>query len=254
VLAPTYIAEVAPAAMRGRLASLQQLAIVTGIFITLLADYLIAEAAGGSAENTGWLGFKAWQWMLWAKVPAALLYGVCSRIIPESPRYLVGKGRHAEAEAVLGKVSGGDVRRKIAEIRSTLGGEHKPSFSDLRGRYGLRAIVWIGIGVSMLQQLVGINVIFYYGSAMWRVVGFTEDDALKVTVITSIVNIVTTVIAMFYVDRWGRKPLLLLGSVGMATTLGILAFIFGTAEIDPQTGHPVLQGAAGMAALIAANA
>jgi len=254
VLAPTYIAEVAPAKMRGRLASLQQLAIVTGIFVALLADYLIAEATGGSADNMGWLGFKAWQWMLWAKIPAALLYGVCSKIIPESPRYLVAKGRDAEAEVVLRRVSGGDVRQQIEEIRSSFGGEHKPSFADLRGRFGLQAIVWIGVGVSMLQQLVGINVIFYYGSAMWRVVGFTEDDALKVTVITSVINIVTTLIAMRYVDRWGRKPLLLLGSVGMAITLGILAFIFGTAEIDPQTGHPVLQGAAGMAALIAANA
>jgi SP family sugar:H+ symporter-like MFS transporter len=109
------------------------------------------------------------------------------------------------------------------------------------------------MGLSLLKQLVGINVIFYYGSAMWRVVGFTEQDALRITVITGIVNIVTTLIAIRYVDRWGRKPLLLLGSIGMAVTLGILAFVFGTAEVNPQTGTPVLAGGQGMIALVAAN-
>jgi SP family sugar:H+ symporter-like MFS transporter len=85
------------------------------------------------------------------------------------------------------------------------------------------------------------------------VVGFTEESALQITVITGAVNIITTLIAIRYVDRWGRKPLLLLGSVGMAVTLGVLAFVFGTADVNPETGHPVLAGAQGMTALIAAN-
>jgi SP family sugar:H+ symporter-like MFS transporter len=109
------------------------------------------------------------------------------------------------------------------------------------------------MGLSLLQQFVGINVIFYYSSALWRVVGFTEESALQITVITGVVNIVTTLIAIRYVDKWGRKPLLLLGSVGMAVALGVLAFTFATAEVDPATGHPMLAGAQGMTALFAAN-
>jgi len=253
VLAPAYIAEVSPAAMRGRLGSLQQLAIVTGIFVALLAAYGIAQAAGGSADNEAWLGYEGWRWMFWSEIPAALLYGVCSLIIPESPRYLVAKRRDAEAEAVLRRVIGADARHKVAEIRATLDMEHKPSFADLRGRVGLLPIVWIGMALSLLQQFVGINVIFYYGSALWRVVGFAEADALKITVITGVVNIVTTLIAIRYVDRWGRKPLLLVGSLGMAITLGIMAHIFGTAALDPQTGQPVLEGGTGMLALVTAN-
>ena len=253
VIAPAYIAEVSPAYMRGRLASLQQLAIVSGIFVALLSDFGIAAAAGGSAEGTAWFGFKGWQWMFWSEIPAALLYGLFSLFIPESPRYLVAKGRDKEAAAVLEKVIGGDATHKVDEIRATLDMQHKPTFADLRGRYGLQVIVWIGIGLSILQQFVGINVIFYYGTALWRVVGFTEEDALKIAVISGIVNIVTTLIAIRYVDRWGRKPLLLLGSIGMTITLGILTYLFSTAGIDPETGFPALSGSAGMFALITAN-
>ncbi len=253
VLAPAYIAEVSPAHMRGRLGSLQQLAIVTGIFIALLTAYGIASAAGGSAENVAWLGFEGWRWMFWSEIPAALVYIVCSLIIPESPRYLVAKGRDAEAEAVLRKVIGGEAHHKVAEIKASLDLSHRPRFADLRGRLGLLPIVWIGMGLSLLQQFVGINVVFYYGSALWRSVGFAEEDALKITVITGIVNIVTTLIAIRYVDRWGRKPLLILGSVGMVVSLGLLAFIFGTAGVDPDTGRPVLGQVPGMVALVSAN-
>ena len=112
VIAPAYIAEVSPAAIRGRLASLQQLAIVVGIFIALLSDFGVAKAAGGSAEGIAWFGCRGWQWMFWSEIPAALLYGAFSLVIPESPRYLVAKGRDSQALAVLEKVMGGQGPRQ----------------------------------------------------------------------------------------------------------------------------------------------
>jgi sugar porter (SP) family MFS transporter len=252
VIAPAYIAEVAPAHLRGRLGSLQQLAIVVGIFIALLCDYFIAVAAG-SAESPFWFGVAAWRWMFWTEIPPALLYGIGAFLIPESPRYLVAQGNETQAARVLAKVEGGDVERKVADIRLTVIRERKPRLSDLLSRSGgLLAIVWVGIGLSIFQQFVGINVIFYYSSVLWRSVGFSEADSLWITVITSVTNIVTTLIAIAFVDKFGRKPLLLLGSVGMFLTLGTMATVFANAPLDA-AGNPNLVGTSGLVALLAAN-
>jgi sugar porter (SP) family MFS transporter len=254
VIAPAYIAECSPAKMRGRLGSLQQLAIVSGIFIALLSDYFIAVLAG-SAELPFLFGVAAWRWMFLTAAFPAVLYGVSVLTIPESPRYLVAQGREQEASIVLTKILGGDVSSKIAEIRQTVykDKERKPSLSDLFEKNGrLLPIVWLGIGLSVLQQFVGINVIFYYSSVLWRAVGFSEQDSLKLTVITGAVNIITTLIAISVVDKFGRKPLLLAGSIGMTITLGTLTIIFGNAALDV-AGNPRLVGAAGILALVAAN-
>lgn len=182
VIAPAYIAECSPAQMRGRLGSLQQLAIVTGIFTALLIDYFIAVSAG-SAELPFWFGIAAWRWMFLTEALPAVMYGIAVLMIPESPRYLVARGQEQEAATILSKLLGGDVSSKIAEIRQTIGQDRKPNLSDLLGRNGrLLPIVWIGIGLSILQQFVGINVIFYYSSVLWRAVGFSEQDSLKLTV------------------------------------------------------------------------
>lgn len=252
VIAPAYIAEVSPAHLRGRLGSLQQMAIVIGIFVALLSDYAIATAAG-SAESPLWFNMAAWRWMFLMEVPPALLYGFGAFLIPESPRYLVAQSREPQAAAVLAKVVGGDVQAKVLEIRQTVLRERKPKLSDLTSRSGgLLPIVWVGIGLSVFQQFVGINVIFYYSSVLWRSVGFSERDSLWVTVITSITNIVTTLIAIAFVDKFGRKPLLLLGSLGMTISLGTMAVLFGNAQLDA-AGNPTLSGTAGIVALLAAN-
>ncbi|MCW3066177.1 MAG: sugar transporter [Solirubrobacterales bacterium] len=254
VIGPAYIAEIAPARIRGRLGSLQQLAIVIGIFVALLIDYLIAAAAGGSKAKFG-LGLEAWRWMFLAMTLPAVAYGLLTLTIPESPRQLVRMGRLEEARKVLREVLGNvNVEQKLAQIRHTLAGaSQQGGFADLRGpALGLLPIVWVGIGLSVLQQFVGINVIFYYSSVLWQSVGFSESDSLIITVITSVVNVATTLIAIASIDRVGRRPLLIVGSVGMAVTLTVLAVVFGAAPVNAN-GQPVLHGLGGPIALIAAN-
>ncbi|QRP49182.1 sugar porter family MFS transporter [Amycolatopsis sp. FDAARGOS 1241] len=251
VIAPAYIAEISPAYLRGRLGSLQQLAIVTGIFVALLVDYALVAGSGGALDPL-WFGLATWRWMFLSLAVPALAYGLLALTIPESPRHLVQKEQLAKAAEVLRRFVGGDVDAKITEIVRTLRGKtEQTGFATIRGpRLGLLPIVWVGIGLSIFQQFTGINVIFYYSSALWQAVGFSEQNALAITVITSVTNIVTTVIAIALVDRIGRKPLLLIGSIGQFVCLGVLAILFGTAPIV--NGTPDL-GAAGPIALIAAN-
>jgi sugar porter (SP) family MFS transporter len=238
--------------MRGRLGSLQQLAIVTGIFVALLVDYALATAAGGASQEL-WFGLPAWRWMFLSLLVPAAVWGLLALRIPESPRFLVAKERLAEARIVLARFIGGDVEAKVREIEGTLWADHHETrLSELRGpRFGLLPIVWAGILLSVFQQFVGINVIFYYSSVLWQAVGFTERQALAITVITSVTNILTTLIAIATIDRFGRKPLLLIGSAGMAVTLGTLAWVLGTAPLV--NGEPRLSAAAGPVALVAAN-
>jgi MFS transporter, SP family, sugar:H+ symporter len=232
VIAPAYIAEVAPAHIRGRLGSLQQLAIVSGIFVALLSDAFLANVAGGASQQL-WFGLAAWRWMFLAGLVPAFAYAVLALQIPESPRYLVAKGELIRAGEVLREVLGSRsvdaVQRKVQDIVVSLRREdqHAPRLSDLRGpRFGLLPIVWVGILLSIFQQFVGINVIFYYSTSLWRSVGFSESDSLTITVITSVTNVLVTLIAIAIVDKVGRKPMLLGGSLGMAVTLGTMAVCF----------------------------
>lgn len=230
---------------------------MVGIFTSLLSNYALAQAAGAAA-NELWFGLAAWRWMFIAECIPALLYGALAFMIPESPRFLVRQGRDQEAERVLGHYVGGTPTEKIREIRSTLDFESTQSIKVVKGpRLGLAPIVWVGIVLCAFQQLVGINVIFYYSPMLWQAVGFTESDALLTGVITAVVNITTAIVAILLVDKIGRKPLLLIGSVGMAITLGTMAVIFGTAATETLADgsvQPVLSDSAGVVAVIAANA
>jgi SP family sugar:H+ symporter-like MFS transporter len=255
VIAPAYIAEIAPAAMRGRLGSLQQLAITVGIFAALLSDQLLAESADGAA-NVLWLGWEAWRWMFLVAVIPAAVYGILALRIPESPRYLAGKGRDDEARAVLASVLGTeeDVDDRLAQIhRSIAIDEANAAQGSLRGSaLGLKPIVWVGILLSVFQQFVGINVIFYYSTTLWQAVGFDESQAFLVSTITSVTNVAVTFIAIALIDKVGRRPLLLIGSAGMTVSLGLMAVAFTQAT---GTGSDIaLSGPWGVIALICANA
>ncbi|GIH99643.1 sugar porter family MFS transporter [Planobispora takensis] len=254
VIGPAYIAEVAPPAYRGRLGSFQQLAIVLGIAVSQLVNYAIAQLAGGDVNNE-LLGMQAWQWMLGACLVPALLYLLFSTIIPESPRFLVAVGRTDRARRVLAEVEGGhiDLDTRLAEIRESVHSERRTRLRDLRGpAFGLLPIVWIGIALSVFQQFVGINVIFYYSASLWQSVGINQADSLLISFSTSIINIVGTFIAIALVDRVGRRPLLLVGSAGMAVSLAVAAWAFASGV--PGAGDTVtLPGTEGTVALVAAH-
>ena len=258
VIAPAYIAEVAPPGIRGRLGSLQQLAIVSGIFVALLSDAWLAGAAGGAIEDL-WLGAAAWRWMFWAELVPAVAYGVLALMIPESPRYLVANGLVDEVKKVLRSIQDRGVDSRIAEIRRTVRQDEKRSVRDIfrPGGTNLLPIVWVGIALSVFQQLVGINVIFYYSTTLWQAVGFSEEDALTQSVITSVTNIVVTLVAIALIDRIGRRRLLITGSAGMTISLGVMALMFSQATMAPGPDGelaPQLGDTQGLVALIAANA
>ncbi len=253
VIGPAYIAEVAPPAYRGRLASFQQAAIVIGIAVSQLVNWAILNVADGDQRGK-LMGLEAWQLMLGVMVVPALLYGLLSFAIPESPRFLISVGRDVEAKKVLGEVEGTkiDLDARVAEIHEGMRREHKSSFKDLLGKVGFLPIVWIGIGLSVFQQLVGINVIFYYSNQLWQSIGKDPSSSFLYSFETSIVNIIGTVIAMIFVDRIGRKPLAIIGSAGMALALFTCAWAF---SYRTGSGDNVsLPNAQGLTAIIAANA
>ncbi|WP_405619611.1 sugar porter family MFS transporter [Streptomyces sp. NBC_00076] len=228
VIGPAYIAEVAPPAYRGRLGSFQQAAIVVGIAISQLVNWGLLNAAGGDQRGK-LMGLEAWQVMLGVMVIPAVLYGLLSFAIPESPRFLISVGKHERAREILAEVEGDkiDLDARVGEIELAMKSEHKSTFKDLLGGgFFFKPIVWIGIGLSVFQQFVGINVAFYYSSTLWQSVGVDPTDSFFYSFTTSIINIVGTVIAMIFVDRVGRKPLALIGSVGMVIGLALEAWAF----------------------------
>ncbi|MEH0547080.1 sugar porter family MFS transporter [Streptomyces sp. B21-105] len=250
VIGPAYIAEVAPPAYRGRLGSFQQAAIVIGIAISQLVNWGLLNSAEGDQRGE-LMGLEAWQVMLGVMVVPAVLYGLLSFAIPESPRFLISVGKRERAREILEEVEGGsvDLDARVAEIEHAMKSEHKSTFKDLLGgSFFFKPIVWIGIGLSVFQQFVGINVAFYYSSTLWQSVGVDPTDSFFYSFTTSIINILGTVIAMIFVDRIGRRPLALIGSVGMVVGLALEAWAFSFDLVDGKL--PATQG---WVALIAAH-
>ncbi|MFT6267427.1 MAG: sugar porter (SP) family MFS transporter [Alphaproteobacteria bacterium] len=255
VMTPAYISEIAPPRMRGRLATIQQFAIISGLLIAFISNYLLADAAG-SSTTMFWMEYEAWRWMFWIELIPAVLFLLLLLLIPESPRFLVLVKREEEADKVLSRLFGKQASSQlIIDIKQSLESQTTPKLGDLIDKQtsNVRKIVWVGIGLAAFQQLVGINVIFYYGAILWQAVGFTEAEALTTNIIGAGISILACLITISMIDKIGRKPFLIIGSVGMTITLSLLVFAFGSAETNILTGNLDL-GSKGTLALMSANA
>jgi SP family sugar:H+ symporter-like MFS transporter len=253
VLSPAYISEVAPAQIRGRLTTVQQIMIITGLTAAFLVNYFLAATAGVSTAKF-WLGIDAWRWMYLMQAVPAAIFLIALFFIPESPRYLVSKGRQEKATSVLTSLFGASVASaKLDEIRATFAEDHRPRLSDIRSPSGgIRKVVWAGIMLAAFQQFVGINVIFYYGATLWQLAGFSESQSLLINIVSGAVSIAACFLTIAVIDKIGRKPILLIGSAGMAVTLFAMVYAFSHGSLDAQ-GNLVLSRELGTIAVVAAN-
>lgn len=230
--APMYIAEISPAAQRGKMVSLYQLAIVFGFFAVFLATYYIG---GGSSESMSaaekvvandYNLTKGWRYMFWSELPVALLFLVMLYFVPHSPRWLILKGRSEEAQLILTQLTGSEdqAREEVMAIERSLNETQITNFNKLLIA-GLGFATFIGVMLSIFQQTSGINAILYYGAEIFsNALGYGPQDALKQQLWLGAVNLAFTFIAIFTVDKWGRKPLYIAGSMGMIVSLSVLGY------------------------------
>lgn len=216
MVSPMYIAEIAPANVRGKLVSWNQFAIIFGMLVIYFVNFFIARQG-----NEQWLIEEGWRWMFFSGAIPAGIFLILLFFVPETPRYLALKGKDEKALHVLEKIAGKDEAKNIlTEIKNTLHEAHAPWLS-----YGF-LVIFIGIMLSVFQQFVGINVVLYYAGNIFRNMGASTDSSLLQTIIVGLVNLVFTVIAIFTVDKFGRKPLMIIGSIGMAVSMIALGFAF----------------------------
>lgn len=232
VIAPAYIAEVSPTHLRGRLGSLQQLAIAIGLLVSFISNYILANL-NGSPNATLWGGLLAWRWMLLVELFPAILYGIMALKLPESPRYLVSKNRLNEAKSVLVEYTAEkDPDTKLVQIQKSLGdlNEVISVKNVLSPKTGFVPVVWVGICFAFVAQFTGINIILYYASSLWSAVGFSQSLSFAVPIGTTIIGVLMTIVGMLFIDKLGRRKLLLIGSIGMGVSLWITGFIFMNAS------------------------
>jgi len=218
MIAPMYIAEIAPAEIRGKLVSWNQFAIIFGMNVIYFVNYFIARQG-----DDQWLTDEGWRWMFLSEAIPAGLFMILLFFVPETPRFLVMSGKEKDALKVLGKISGESSAPGILdEIKDTLHEKNMPWLS-----FGF-FVIFIGIMLSIFQQFVGINVVLYYAGNIFRNMGASVNSSLLQTIIVGIVNLTFTVIAIMTVDKFGRKPLMIIGALGMAFSMIALGFSFYT--------------------------
>jgi MFS transporter, SP family, xylose:H+ symportor len=216
MISPMYIAEIAPAKIRGRLISWNQFAIIFGMLVIYFVNFFIARQG-----NEEWLINEGWRWMFFSGAIPASIFLFLLIFIPESPRYLVMKGKEEKALSVLKKISGAtEAPNILKDIKDTLHEKSAPWLS-----YGF-LVIFVGILLSVFQQFVGINVVLYYAGNIFRNMGSTTDTSLLQTIIVGMINLSFTVVAILTVDRFGRKPLQIIGALGMAICMFGLGFSF----------------------------
>ena len=259
IIAPMYIAEIGPAKYRGRMVSLNQLNIVLGISVAFFTNYLILQAANSDADWVQTLGVAQWnwRWMLGIEAIPALVYFICLSIVPESPRWLMMKGRAQEATVILKRALGEqNAEQEIQQINKSISLEHnqaKGAFMDLL-KPSMRLVMIVGISIAILQQITGINAVFFYAPMIFEQTGLGTDASFLQAILVGITNVVFTLIAIALIDKIGRKSLLIAGVSGIIICMFSLAYQFNAAtytltaqalnslstEIDIQALQPIL--------------
>lgn len=241
-LSPMYIAEIAPAKYRGQYVAINQLTLVIGILAAQVANFFIAEAIPNSSTPEiilgSWNGQTGWRWMFWAELIPAILFFVLMFVVPKSPRFLVKISESESAKKVLAKIGGeAYAEEELNGIKLTLkeSSTSKINFSNFKNPK-IKPILIIGIVLAIFQQWCGINIIFNYAEEIFTAAGYSVGDMLFNIVITGSVNLIFTLVAMRTVDSWGRRKLMLLGSIG----LGVVYLVLGGAYYFQFTGWPVL--------------
>ncbi|RED50326.1 sugar porter family MFS transporter [Seonamhaeicola aphaedonensis] len=241
-LSPMYIAEIAPAKYRGQFVAINQLTLVIGILAAQIANFFIAESIPKDFSPemilNSWNGQTGWRWMFWAELIPAVLFFILMFVVPKSPRFLVKIAQPEMAKSILLKIGGkAYAEEELSNIKLTLkeSSTSKINFSDFKNPK-IKPILVIGIVLAIFQQWCGINVIFNYAQEIFTAAGYSVGDMLFNIVITGSVNLIFTLVAMRTVDSWGRRKLMLFGSIG----LGIVYLILGGAFYFQFTGWPVL--------------
>lgn len=233
VLAPMYIAEIAPSEERGKLVSFNQLNIVIGITLAYFTNLLIVNLGESGMGWTESLGLKEnnWRWMLALEAVPAILYFLCLFLVPRSPRWLLMKGKNDEAQTIFSRFFGPHrVNEEVQNIVESLENpeENKSRLVDLLNP-SLKLVLTIGIVIAILQQITGINAVFFYAPMIFKQTGIATDASLMQAVLVGLVNLVFTVIAMIVIDKLGRKPLLVIGVMGIIVSMATLSYSFSQA-------------------------
>jgi sugar porter (SP) family MFS transporter len=234
LVAPMYIAEIAPQKYRGTLVSINQFNIVIGISIAYFSNYFILKNVTDPTMN--------WRWMLGVGAIPAILYFFLLFIVPQSPRWLALKGRHEESKKVLARIGGNEYAEQVhSEILEHLKKAHESGKSSFREVFSksMGTILIVGFGIAFFQQITGINAIFYYAPMIFGMAGGEQDSAFIQAAILGLTNVIFTIVAMFLIDKLGRKPLLIIGSIGITLSLSLAAIAFNNATYKVNSSEVV---------------